>query len=149
MPAAVHELQAWLAPQGLDDDTKLDDNDPRKPIVDAARYLRNDRPRMDYPHYRRMGLPVTSALMESLVKEVNSRVKGTEMFGNDPDGAEAILHFKFALPLCAMTIGSPVILTPVRGVPTSAARRSDTPPDPRPEAGLHPVGIPSAFLLRG
>jgi hypothetical protein len=99
MTAAVHELQAWLAPQGLDDDAKLDDNDPRKPIVDAARYLRNNRTRMDYPHYRRAGLPVTSALMESLVKEVNSRVKGTEMFWNDPDGAEAILQVR-AAALC-------------------------------------------------
>ena len=68
---AMDELKRWLAPHGLDDTAKLDENDPRKPIVDAARYLRNNRGRMDYPHYRRLGLPVTSALMESLVKEVN------------------------------------------------------------------------------
>ncbi len=54
---------------------------------------------MDYPHYRRLGLPVTSALMESLVKEVNYRVKGTEMFWNDPEGAEAILQVR-AATLC-------------------------------------------------
>ena len=30
--------------------------------------------------------------MESLVKEINLRVKGTEMFWHDPEGAEAILQ---------------------------------------------------------
>jgi hypothetical protein len=99
MMEALGELKTWLAPHGLDEDAKLDDNDPRKPIVDAARYLRNNRSRMDYPRYRRLGLPVTSALMESLVKEVNYRVKGTEMFWNDPEGAEAILQVR-AAALC-------------------------------------------------
>jgi hypothetical protein len=37
--------------------------------------------------------------MESLVKEVNLRVKGTEMFWNDPQGAEAILQVR-AAALC-------------------------------------------------
>jgi hypothetical protein len=96
---AMDELSRWLTPRGLDDKAKLEENDPRKPIVDAARYLRNNRSRMDYPRYRRLGLPVTSALMESLVKEVNLRVKGTEMFWNDPDGAEAILQVR-AAALC-------------------------------------------------
>ena len=95
----VAELKGWLAPHGLNDTSKLDDKDARKPIVDAARYLRNNHSRMDYPRYRRLGLPVTSALMESLVKEVNSRVKGTEMFWNDPQGAEAILQVR-AAALC-------------------------------------------------
>jgi hypothetical protein len=95
----IDELKSWLAPRGLDDKAKLDDNDRRKPIVDAARYLRNNRSRMDYPRDRRLGLPVTSALMESLVKEVNYRVKGTEMFWNDPEGAEAILQVR-AATLC-------------------------------------------------
>ena len=34
--------------------------------------------------------------MESLVKEMNYRVKGTEMWWNDPDGAEAILQIRAA-----------------------------------------------------
>ena len=96
---AMDELNRWLTPHGLDDHAKLEENDPRKPIVDAARYLRNNRSRMDYPRYRQRGLPVTSALMESLVKEVNLRVKGTEMFWNDPQGAEAILQVR-AAALC-------------------------------------------------
>ena len=36
------------------------------------------------------------AWMESLVKEMNYRVKGSEMFWNDPEGAEAILQVRAA-----------------------------------------------------
>ena len=78
---------------------ELPEKDPRQAVADAARYLSNNQGRMDYPRYRRLGLPVTSALMESLVKEVNYRVKGTEMFWNDPRGAEAILQVR-AAALC-------------------------------------------------
>ena len=42
---------------------------------------------------------MTTAWMESLIKEMNYRVKGTEMFWNDPDGAEAILQVR-AASLC-------------------------------------------------
>ena len=92
-------LNQWLAERGIHEGIKLDDKDPRQAVVDAVRYLTNNRGRMDYPRYRRLGLPVTSALMESLVKEVNYRVKGTEMFWNDPRGAEAILQVR-AAALC-------------------------------------------------
>ncbi len=51
---------------------------------------------MNYPAYRRTGQPITSALMESMVKEVNYRVKGTEMFWNATRGAEAILQIRAA-----------------------------------------------------
>ena len=37
-------------------------------------------------------MPVTTAWMELLVKEINYRAKGTEMFWNDPGWAEAILQ---------------------------------------------------------
>ena len=37
--------------------------------------------------------------MESFVKEMNYRVKGTEMFWNNPDGIEAILQIR-AAALC-------------------------------------------------
>jgi hypothetical protein len=54
---------------------------------------------MNYPEYRRQGLPTTSAHMESLVKEINARVKGTEKFWNDGNSAEAILQIR-AAALC-------------------------------------------------
>lgn len=92
----IAALTDWLRQQGVDAETKLVEGDPRQAVVDARRYLTNNRTRMDYPAYRRAGLPVTSALMESLVKEVNYRVKGSEMFWNDPAGAEAILQIRAA-----------------------------------------------------
>ena len=78
-------------------DTALPDSDPRRPIQRGVTYLENNLTRVDYPRYRRLGLPVTSTLMESLVKEFNLRVKGTEKFWNDPDGAEAILTVRASL----------------------------------------------------
>jgi hypothetical protein len=71
----------------------------REQVAGALTYLENNESRMDYPRYRREGLPVTSALMESLVKEINFRVKGTEKFFNDNDRGEAILHVRAAF-LC-------------------------------------------------
>jgi hypothetical protein len=75
----------------IPDDAALPENDPRRPIQRGITYLENNLQRVDYPRYRRLGLPTTSTLMESLVKEFNLRVKGTEKFWNDPSGAEAIL----------------------------------------------------------
>lgn len=72
------------------------DSDPRQIVATTINYLNNNRERMNYPEYRKAGLPVTTAWMESLVKEMNYRVKGTEMFWNDPAGAEAILQIRAA-----------------------------------------------------
>lgn len=60
-------------------------------------YLANNRSRMDYPHYRREGLPVTSSLAESLVKQISKRVKGTEKFWDDGPRGEAILQIRAAV----------------------------------------------------
>jgi len=40
----------------------------------------NNRQRMDYPEYRRLGLPISSAPVESTIKQMNRRVKGSEKF---------------------------------------------------------------------
>lgn len=82
--------------RGVDLQGRIADEDPNKPLADAVRYLTNNRSRMDYPAYRRAGLPVTSSAMESLIKQINQRVKGTEMFWDDPQGAETILHLRAA-----------------------------------------------------
>jgi hypothetical protein len=73
--------------------------DPRKVLADAIGYFENNVSRMKYPQYRRGGLPTTSALMESVVKEINIRVKGTEKFWNDGASGEAILQIR-AAALC-------------------------------------------------
>ena len=48
---------------------------------------------MRYDAYRRQGLPLTSSRMESVVKQVNRRVQGTEKFWSE-DGAEALLQLR-------------------------------------------------------
>jgi len=73
--------------------------DPRKVFADAIGYFENNASRMNYPKYRQCGLPTTSALMESFVKELNARVKGTEKFWNDGASGEAILQLR-AAALC-------------------------------------------------
>ena len=73
-----------------------EEKDPRKVLAETITYLCNNRSRMDYPRYRREGLPLTSAHMESLVKEIGYRVKGTEKFWNDGRSAESILQIRAA-----------------------------------------------------
>ncbi|HEY1186621.1 MAG TPA: hypothetical protein VGE74_03140 [Gemmata sp.] len=51
---------------------------------------------MDYPRYRREGLPTTSSLVESLVGKFNARVKGKQKHWNRPEGAESILQLRAA-----------------------------------------------------
>jgi len=76
-----------------------DESDPRKIVADTITYFENNASRMRYPTYRREGLPVTSSHMESFVKELNHRVKGTEKFWNDGPSGEAILQVR-AAALC-------------------------------------------------
>lgn len=66
------------------------DKDPREILRRVVQYVRDNQARMNYPAYRRDGLPVTSALVESLIKQFNQRAKGTEKFWT-VEGAEAIL----------------------------------------------------------
>lgn len=87
------ELRAWQTRLGLPPEDAVD-QDPRLILSKTINYLENNRSRMKYDEYRRQGLPVTTAWMESLVKEMNYRVKGTEMWWNDPEGAEAILQIR-------------------------------------------------------
>ena len=52
---------------------------------------------MDYPRYRRVGLPTTSSLVESLVGEFNTRVKDKRKHWIRTQGAESILQLRVAL----------------------------------------------------
>lgn len=71
------------------------DSDPSKIVALVLEYVTDNAARMDYPRYRRQGLPVTSTLVESLIKQFNKRVKGTEKFWVR-GGAEAILQGRAA-----------------------------------------------------
>lgn len=68
---------------------------PSKVVSLVLKYITDNAGRMDYPRYRREGLPVTSTIVESLIKQFNKRVKGTEKFWLR-GGAEAILQGRAA-----------------------------------------------------
>jgi len=70
-------------------------NEPRQVLAATLAYVSRNRQRMDYPRYRRQGLPVTSAAVESLIKQINRRVKGTEKFWVR-GGAECVLAVRAA-----------------------------------------------------
>lgn len=67
------------------------DHSPRQIVADTLRYLTNQQSRMRYDQYRREGLPITSSHIESTIKQINRRVKGSEKFWNTR-GAEALLQ---------------------------------------------------------
>jgi hypothetical protein len=67
--------------------------EPREVIRRARVYYRNHKDRMNYPEYRRHGYPLTSSVMESSVKQINRRVKGSEKFWSQV-GGEAILTMR-------------------------------------------------------
>jgi hypothetical protein len=87
--AALAERQAELGKPAKDEA----ETSPRKIVDKALNYLRNHQDKMHYDVYRQAGLPITSSHMESTVKRVNLRVKGTEKFWSE-DGAEAILQLR-------------------------------------------------------
>jgi hypothetical protein len=94
----IEELRVWQdrlgePPEG----EELDAKDPRRLVAEALSYLQNNQSRMDYPRYRREGLPITSSLAESLVGEFNARVKSKQKYWNRPEGAEAILQLRAAV----------------------------------------------------
>jgi hypothetical protein len=62
----------------------------RAQVANSLAYLTNQRERMKYDQYRQQGLPITSSPVESTVKQINRRIKGTEKFWDE--GADPMLH---------------------------------------------------------
>jgi len=86
----ILELAARQQELGLP--TKEDaETSPRTLVSKTLTYLQNQQSRMHYPEYRRQGLPITSAHIESTVKLINRRVKGSEKYWSER-GAEALLQ---------------------------------------------------------
>lgn len=63
---------------------------PRAQLDTTLTYLTNQQGRMKYHEYRRQGLPITSNHIESTIKQINRRIKGTEKFWDE--GADPMLH---------------------------------------------------------
>lgn len=87
--AALEERQAALGKPAKDEP----ESSPRKIVDKALTYLRNHQDKMHYDDYRKAGLPITSSHVESTIKRVNLRVKGTEKFWSE-EGSEAILQLR-------------------------------------------------------
>jgi hypothetical protein len=82
--AAVQSRAEQLGPPPDGDETS-----PAAIVAKTLGYLQNQRGRMKYHEYRRLGLPITSSHIESTIKRINRRVKGTEKFWDQ--GAEPLL----------------------------------------------------------
>jgi hypothetical protein len=87
--AELTARQQQLGPACKDDK----EGSPRRVVQESLTYLRNHRDKMDYAAYRRQGLPLMSSHVESTVKQINYRVKGTEKFWSE-EGAEALLQLR-------------------------------------------------------
>ncbi len=68
-------------------------DDPCEVLRVSRVYYENHASRMDYPQYRREGFPLTSSLMESTVKQVSRRVKGSEKYWSSV-GGEGMLRLR-------------------------------------------------------
>jgi len=92
----THRTRLGLPPE-TDDQESLtldpEEEKSRHPVQRAITYYRNNAPRMHYPEYRRQGLPLTSSHVESTVKQINQRIKGSEKFWNRATG-DAILQLR-------------------------------------------------------
>ncbi len=87
--AALRVRQAELGePTAEDGETS-----PAAVVATALTYLGNQQDKMHYDAYRRAGLPITSSLMESAVKQINQRVKGSEKFWSE-GGSESVLQLR-------------------------------------------------------
>lgn len=86
------ELEARSAALGTPP-AQCADTDPRQLVFEAWRYLKNNAERMHYDEYRRHGLPIMTSAVESVIKMINRRVKGSEKFWSE-GGAEAILQLR-------------------------------------------------------
>jgi hypothetical protein len=87
--AALAQRQVELGPAADDEP----ETSPCHRVAEALTYLQNQKERMRYAEYRKQGLPITSSHIESTIKRINQRVKGTEKFWSE-SGAEAILQLR-------------------------------------------------------
>jgi hypothetical protein len=88
----IEELTARQ--QELGKPTKEDkEGSPKRVVAESLTYLSNHQDKMRYDDYRKQGLPLMSSHVESTVKQINYRVKGTEKFWRE-EGAEAILQLR-------------------------------------------------------
>ena len=57
---------------------KANANDPRRIVANQLEYFSSNRAGLDYPTFRKRGWPIGSGIIESTIKQLAKRVKGTE-----------------------------------------------------------------------
>jgi hypothetical protein len=90
--AVIAALEQWQTQHGTPEKGE-GETSPRSVVNKTLRYLINNQDKMKYDAYRTQGLPIVSSLVESMVKQIGRRVKGTEKFWGE-EGAEAILQLR-------------------------------------------------------
>ena len=115
---AIAQLRVALDAKGHGLET-LDETHADFALQRAWTYLSNHADKLDYPRYRREGLPMMSSLMESQVKEFNARVKGSEKFWH-------VAHAEAVLQLIAETLreDGPTLSDRINSRPVSPFRRN-------------------------
>lgn len=89
LPNVIAELAARAAELGSPPEN-AGETDPRQIVASTLTYLVNQQSRMKYPEYRRLGLPITSSHMESTVKQINQRMKGSEKAWSEEGGTDLL-----------------------------------------------------------
>lgn len=114
----IATLRQTLDAKGIGEQT-LDEKHEYYDVQRAWTYLSNNADKMDYPRYRREGLPTTSSLVESQIKEFNARMKGSEKFWYETN-SEGMLQ------IICRTLGDegPTLADHFDNRPTSLFRRT-------------------------
>jgi hypothetical protein len=116
--SVIAALRAELDERGIGEETLVETH-PLFVLQRAWTYLSNAADKLDYPRYRREGLPCTSSLIESQIKEFNGRLKGSEKFWHESN-AEAMLQI-----LCwTLREDGPTLADSLRTRPISPFRRT-------------------------
>lgn len=89
----IDELQSRQRPEKSSSKESSSENPPPDPIARAITYFTNHSHRMNYPKYRQEGLPLTSSHIESTIKQINIRMKGSEKFFGRETG-ETLLQLR-------------------------------------------------------
>ncbi len=69
------------------------DSAAHQTVAKSLGFLEGQKGHMNYAAYRQQGLPIMSSLIESTVKQIGRRVKGSEKFWTE-EGGEALLQLR-------------------------------------------------------
>lgn len=90
----IRRLDKFITENGSQKSKALQERIER--IKKISAYFKNNCTKMDYSSYRKKGLPVSSCHVESLIKQLNIRVKSSDKFWNQ-SSLKGILKLKASL----------------------------------------------------